>query len=74
MTIETDQGAPVPTFTPPANPTVVKDGKARLLVDTRPYELPLDRLSQADRDFIEKIRTAAARTSATPSLPQPAAK
>jgi hypothetical protein len=67
LTMETEKGAPPPTFTPPTNPTVVKDGKARLLVDTKPFELPLDRLSQADREFVEKIRDAAARNGAPPA-------
>jgi hypothetical protein len=73
LTAETEKGAPPPTFTPPANPTVVKDGKARLLVDSRPYELPLDRLSESDREFVEKIRAAAAPKAAAPAT-QGAAK
>lgn len=67
ITAETAKGAPPPTFTPPTNPTVVKDGKARLLVSEKPYELPLDRLSQADRDFIENIRTAVAKKAVAPA-------
>lgn len=50
----------------PANPTVVRDGKARLLAGKTPYEVALDRLSQPDRDFIEGIRLAAAKKAATP--------
>jgi hypothetical protein len=61
LTAEIEKGAPPPPFTPPANPTVVKDGKARLLVDTKTYELPLDRLSEPDRDFIEKVREGLAK-------------
>lgn len=48
----------------PANPTVVRDGKARLLSGNKPYEVPLDRLSQPDRDFIEGIRAAVAAKNA----------
>jgi hypothetical protein len=70
--IET-QGNQAPPPTPPAmpaNPTVVRDGKVRLLSGTKPYEVPLDRLSQPDRDFIEGIRTAvAARNFQTPASP-----
>jgi hypothetical protein len=61
MTTEIAKGAAPPPFTPPANPTVVKDGRARLLIDTKPYELPLERLSQTDRDFIETIRDGISR-------------
>lgn len=75
ITVETEKGAPPPPFTPPANPTVVKGGKARLLVDTKPFELPLERLSQGDQDFVEQIRAAvAAKAAAAPPQPKPAAK
>ena len=58
-------GETAPPLTAPPTLTVVKDGKARLLIDNKPYELPLERLSQADRDLIEKTRAAfAARDKA----------
>ena len=41
-----------------ANVAVVKDGKVRLMANQRPYEVALDKLSQADRDFVEKFRMA----------------
>lgn len=64
--VETTKGAPAPAAPAmPGNPTVVKDGKARLLVNSKPYELPIERLSQPDREFIENIRAAIAR-KATP--------
>lgn len=44
----------------PAQITVVRDGKVRLLVQTKAYELPLERLCEADRVLIEKIRSAIA--------------
>ena len=40
----------------PAKPTVIRDGKIRLLAGQRPYEVPLDKLSQADQDFIKSIK------------------
>ena len=46
---------------PPANPTVVRGGKVRLLLNQKPVELAVDRLVQADRDFIEKIRVQHAK-------------
>lgn len=52
--------APAAAPAMPANPTVVRDGKVRLLVDGKPYEVPLDRLSEEDRKFVEALRTAVA--------------
>lgn len=69
------QGNQTPPPTPPAmpsNPTVVRDGKVRLLSGIKPYEVPLDRLSQPDRDFVEGIRAdVAARNFQTPAAPAP---
>jgi hypothetical protein len=42
-------------------PTVVSNGKVRLLVNNKPFETTLDRLSTADRAFVEKIRAAVSR-------------
>jgi hypothetical protein len=67
ITTQIERGAPAPPFSPPANPTVVKEGKARLLIDMKPYEMPLDRLSQTDREFVEKIRATVALQSAAVS-------
>ena len=61
LTAEVPVGAPVPAMEPPAHPTVVKDGRARLLVRNKPYELPLERLSDPDREFVESVRAALAR-------------
>ncbi len=66
ITFETDKGAQPPPVSPPANPTVVKDGKVRLLVDKKDYELPLDRLSEADRTFVEAIQDALSRKTGAP--------
>lgn len=68
LTIETEKGAPPATFRPPANPTIVKDGKARLMVDNKAYEIALDQLSQLDRNFIEGIRAVAAKRTRLPRL------
>ncbi|MEI6535455.1 MAG: hypothetical protein WCN98_08960 [Verrucomicrobiaceae bacterium] len=48
----------------PEKPTVVRDAKARLLIDSKPYELPLDRLSDDDQKFIENIRVSITASSA----------
>ncbi|RBP46348.1 hypothetical protein DES53_102739 [Roseimicrobium gellanilyticum] len=64
--IETQGNQPPPVTAPPmpTNPTLVRDGKARLLSGNTPYEVPLERLSQPDRDFIEGIRAAVAAKNA----------
>jgi hypothetical protein len=41
-------------------PTVVSAGKVRLLVNKKPYETELSRLSTADQEFVEKVRSAVA--------------
>lgn len=53
---------PTPAAPPPMpeKPTVVREGKARLLVDNKPYEVPLDRLVEEDRQVISSVRDAAA--------------
>jgi hypothetical protein len=54
---------------PPANPTVVRGGKARLLVKGKAFEIPLSRLVKADQDFIEQIRAGIAKRAARPNAP-----
>jgi hypothetical protein len=44
----------------PKNPTVVRDGKARLLVDAKIYEVTLQSFGPEDRKFIEDTRAALA--------------
>lgn len=39
----------------PARPTLIRDGKARLLVNKKPVEVPLERLSDEDRKFVEDL-------------------
>lgn len=45
-----------PPPAPPDHPTVVRDGKARLLIGKKAFEIPLTRLVAADRGFIEQVR------------------
>jgi hypothetical protein len=76
MVVETQGAAqPAPVSAPQlaGKPTVVRAGKARLLVSSKPFELALDRLSQADRDFIATVeRAVAAKPVAAPaSSPAP---
>ena len=60
--IEVPAGSPMPaTPEPPKHPTVLKDGKVRLLIGKKPFEIPLSRLIKADQEFIEQIRAGIAR-------------
>jgi hypothetical protein len=56
------------TTTPvlPARPTLIRQGNVRLLVQQKAFELPLDRLSQPDRDFIQTLDAAIAKKAAAP--------
>ncbi|RYD34707.1 MAG: hypothetical protein EOP86_10335 [Verrucomicrobiaceae bacterium] len=50
--------------TPPpvsGKPTIVRDGKIRLLIDRKPYEVPLDRLAPADQDYIKQFEASLAQ-------------
>ena len=49
---------PVAATAPPitTRPTVIKDGKARLLIDNKAYEVPLDRLDPAAQKFIQQLQ------------------
>ena len=53
--------AQLPTPTPLPHPTVVRDGKVRLLVNNKTSVVALNSLSQPDREFIEKVRAARAK-------------
>ena len=54
--------APAPAAPPtlPEKPTVVRDGKARLLVDAKCYDVPLTLLGEEERRAIEQVRVAMA--------------
>ncbi len=58
------EAPPVPT--PPKSPTVVRDGKARLLINQKPVEIAISRLSPADQEFIEQTRKV--HTKKTPPV------
>ncbi len=44
----------------PKNLTLVRDGKARVLVNAKPFEVALERLGADERKFIEETRSALA--------------
>ena len=44
----------------PKIPTVVRDGKARVLVNAKPFEIALDRLGAEERKLIEETSAAIA--------------
>jgi hypothetical protein len=40
----------------PEKPTLIRDGKIRLLVNQKPVEVPLERLSDEDRKYVENLK------------------
>ena len=66
VVVEAPEGTAPPAPPPaPESPTVVKDGKIRLLVKDKPVEVPLARFSQVDLDFVERIRKAHVKKEAS---------
>lgn len=57
-------GAEPPPPVPPVNPTVVRNGKVRLLVGKQTFELALTSLVKADQEFVEGIRASLAKKAA----------
>ncbi len=65
LVAEAPQGSAEPVMpTPPKNPTVTREGKVRLLVNKKPVEIALDRLSVADREFIDQMKAALVKKAA----------
>ncbi len=65
LVAEAPDGAAEPVMpAPPADPTVTRGGKVRLLVSQKPAEIALDRLSVADREFIAQLQAALAKKAA----------
>lgn len=59
MVTEAPQGAAAPPNpTPPESPTVVRDGKIRLLIKNKPVVVSLSRFSPGDLEFVEEVRKA----------------
>jgi hypothetical protein len=57
LVVEAEAGAAPPASqTPPAHPTVVRDGKVRLLIKQKPIELAITRLSSGDQEFIQQTQ------------------
>jgi hypothetical protein len=50
---EAAQKAPAPKM--PAKPTLIREGKIRLLVNQNPVEVPLERLSDEDHKYVEDL-------------------
>ena len=67
ITTETTKSAAAanPNLPPPilsGKPTVIRDGKVRLMADNNPYEVPLDKLSAADQEFVKTVKRAVEAT------------
>jgi len=58
MVVETTANRPPPAVSPPAHPTVMKDGKVRILINRKPFVIAADTLSLADQDEIRRIKFA----------------
>lgn len=56
------QKAPAPDA--PKKFTIIRDGKVRLLVNQKPVEVPLDRLSEEDRTYANQVNDAMAKQQA----------
>ena len=62
IVVETKSTVPDRNAAPamPAKITVVRDGKVRLMVESKAYEVALDRLGDDERKFVTQIQTAVA--------------
>lgn len=59
MVVVAEKGASQPPAPePPEHPTVVRDGKVRILSNQKPYEIPLSKLSAADQKFARTVQKA----------------
>ena len=59
LVVEAPKGGEAPPVPePPKHPTVVRNGKIRVLMDRKPVEIPLSRLSNGDQEFVESVRKA----------------
>ncbi len=65
LVAEAPKGSAEPVMpAPPTKPTVARGGKVRLLVNQKPVEIALDRLSEADREFIAQLQASLAKKAA----------
>lgn len=65
VTESTDQpDANQTAMMPTTAPTLIKEGKIRLLVNRKPFELPLNKLSETDRNYVENLRSAMQKKAA----------
>ena len=70
LVAETPKGTTEPAIPPrPAKPTVIRAGKARLMVNNKTFEIDLGKLSQADQDFISQIEAGIAKQAAAKPTP-----
>lgn len=65
LVAETPKGAAAPVMpSAPEKPTATRGGKIRLLVNKKPVEVALARLSESDREFVSQIEAALAKKAA----------
>jgi hypothetical protein len=71
MIVEAPKGAePPPNPAPPESPTVVRDGKIRLLIKNKPVVSDLTRFSAGDQEFVEQVRKAYTRKAPVETSPE----
>jgi hypothetical protein len=58
---------PPPTTVPPESPTVVRDGKIRLLIQNKAVVTALSRFSAQDQEFVEQVRKAYVKKPSSPA-------
>jgi hypothetical protein len=56
--------AETPMPVPPANPTLVRNGKVRMLIGKEIFEVAVSSLVKIDQDYIEGIRASLAKKAA----------
>ena len=65
LVAEASKGGAEPKMpSPPARPTVIRNGRIRLLVEKKPVEIALERLSLQDREFVGQIEAAITKKAA----------
>lgn len=66
LVVESAKGSPLPKMpSPPAKPTLIREGKIRLLVNQKPVEVVLATLSPGDQEYVEIMRDSIAKKSSS---------
>lgn len=67
LVAEIPKGSSEPAIPPqPVKPTVIRNAMVRLLVDKKPFEVAMARLSAADQELIHRVQASFERKTAAP--------